>query len=101
MPRPTNRTVTTDPSLLAAFEGISYSSAPIATLQPGQAQQIINSVLPVNTGNGSGTMVLPDDENKEAKKDKTFFEKYQVPIILAGSVLIIGFAYFAIFAAKK
>lgn len=101
MPRPNNRTVTTDPNLLAAFEGISYSSSPIATLQPGQAQQIINSVLPVNNGNGSGTMVLADDENEEAKKDKTFFEKYKVPIILAGSVLIIGFAYFALFARKK
>jgi hypothetical protein len=101
MPRPNDRTVTTDPNLLAAFDGISYSYAPIGTLQPGQAQQIINSVLPVNTGNGSGTMVLPDDENEETKKDKTFFEKYQVPIILAGSVLLIGFAYFALFAPKK
>lgn len=101
MPRPTDRTITTDPNLLAAFEGISYSSDPVATLTPGQAQQIINSNLNFNTGNGSGTMVLPDDENEETKKDKTFFEKYQVPIILAGSVLIIGFAYFALFARKK
>lgn len=101
MPRPNDRTVTTDPNLLAALGGISYSYDPIMTLQPGQAQQIANSVFPVNNGNGSGTIVLPDDENEETKKDKTFFEKYQVPIILAGSVLIIGFAYFALFARKK
>jgi hypothetical protein len=98
MPRPNDKTVTTDPNLLAALWGISYSYDPIMTLQPGQAQQIIDSNL--NNGGGSGTMILPD-ENEETKKDKTFFEKYQVPIILAGSVLVIGFAYFALFARKK
>jgi hypothetical protein len=98
MARPNDRTVTTDPNLLSALWGISYSYDPIMTLQPGQAQQIIDSNL--NSGGGSGTMILPD-EKEETKKDKTFFEKYQVPIILAGSVLVIGFAYFALFARKK
>jgi hypothetical protein len=89
MPRPNDRTVTTDPRFLAAFDRISYSYDPIYTFQPE------------NNGNGSGTIVIPDDDNEETKKDKTFFEKYQVPIILAGSVLVIGFAYFALFARKK